>query len=67
MRAAGTLAMVVVVEVVVVDVVVVSAAASCSSSCSKLSAGGTEPGQVMRGQHSPGTRSMMHLSPKGFT
>lgn len=56
----------VVVEVEVV-VVTIGSAVSGSNSCSKLSEGGATSGQVMRGQHCPGTRSIIHLSPIGFT
>jgi len=54
-----------------VDMVVVldGALVSGSVSCSKLSefGGGPASGHVIRGQHSPGMRSMIHLSPAGFT
>lgn len=40
---------------------------SGSTSCSIESGGGAVSGQMIRGQHSPLTRSMIHLSPTGFT
>lgn len=40
---------------------------SGSTCCSTPSGGGEASEQVILGQHSPGTRSTMHLSPTGFT